>query len=162
MCPRSSLMPAVALKMVVSCHVRTELFHRSDSTLWCPVTGKRVMGTSWSTGSSIWENLYCEADRALQQAAREAVESLSLGALKTHLDVTLCNLLWVGRPALAGVWTIISHRALITPATLWCCEKSFHFYKNNGIVFKDHLYPTYLCSFCSPLSHLLVQIYITA
>ena len=41
------------------------------------------------------ELLPSEGDGALEQVAREAVESPSLEIFKTHLDKVLCSLLWV-------------------------------------------------------------------
>ena len=39
------------------------------------------------------ELLNCEGDRALRQAAREAVESPSLCIFETQLEASLCNFL---------------------------------------------------------------------
>ena len=70
---------------------------RPGSSHWCVAIGQRVMAENLNIGSTIltWKNFYMvRVMEHWNRLPREAVESPSMGILKTRVDTYLCNLLW--------------------------------------------------------------------
>lgn len=100
-----------------------ERCHEDRARLVSVVPSARTWGNA-HTGGSIWTPealLCCAGDRALAQAAQSGC-GISLGMVKTHLDMALDPAL-VG-PARAGVGPDGLQRSLPTPAVLWVCENA--------------------------------------